>query len=250
MADEVLTEQRGQVLVITLNRPDAMNAIDTGLAQGLVAAMERLDQSRELAVGVLTGAGRGFSAGMDLKAFASGGTPEGFQAFIRDGCRKPLIAAVEGFALAGGLEIALACDLIVAAKGARIGIPETRVGLFAGDGGLYRLPDQLPYSITMEITLTTEPISAEQAHAYGLVSRVSEKGAALEGALDLAQRIARNAPLGVAASKQLVRASRGATEEEFWALQVPVVTDVFGSADAQEGARAFIEKREPTWSGQ
>lgn len=252
MADEspaVLTEERGRVLVITLNRPEAMNAINTALAQGLLAAVKQLDEDPNLTVGVLTGAGRGFCSGMDLKAFATEGPPIGMDEFIRKGARKPLVAAIEGFALAGGLELALACDLLVAATGVKIGIPEVNVGLFAAGGGLLRLPRVLPYAVAMELALTADPITAEQAHAYGLVSRVAAKGEALATAVTLAERIAKNAPLGVAASKQLIRTSVDVTEDEFWELQKPVMAKVFTSNDAKEGPKAFAEKRAPNWTG-
>jgi enoyl-CoA hydratase len=245
----VLTEVRGRVLVITLNRPDQMNAINTALAQGLLAAVDQLDTDPNLTVGVLTGAGRGFCAGMDLKAFATEGPPIGMDTFIRAGSQKPLIAAIEGFALAGGLELALACDLLVAAAGVKIGIPEVGVGLFAAGGGLLRLPRVLPYGVAMELALTADPITAEQAQAFGLVARVSEKGGALDAALSLAERIAKNAPLGVAASKQLVRASLDQTEAEFWEHQKSFVAKVFTSQDAKEGPAAFAQKRQPNWSG-
>jgi enoyl-CoA hydratase len=198
---------------------------------------------------VLTGAGRGFCAGMDLKAFAAVGPPKGFDQFIRNGARKPLIAAVEGFALAGGLEVALTCDLVVAAKGIKLGIPEAGVGLFAAGGALLRLPRRLPYGVAMEMALTADPITAEQAFTYGLVTRLAEKGEAATVALELAERIARNAPLSVAASKQVLRDTQGRTEEEFWDMQAPLVRAVFSSADAKEGPRAFAEKRPPSWSG-
>jgi enoyl-CoA hydratase len=247
--DAVLTEVRGRVLLITLNRPEAMNAINTDLAQGLVAAVDRLDGDDGLTAGVLTGAGRGFCAGMDLKAFAASGPPKGFDAFIRNGARKPLIAAVEGFALAGGLEVALTCDLLVAAKGIKLGIPEVGVGLFAAGGALLRLPRRVPYGVAMEMALTADPITAEQGLAYGLVTRLAERGEAATVALALAERIARNAPLSVAASKQVLRETQGRTEEEFWDLQAPLVRTVFSSDDAKEGPRAFAEKRPPNWSG-
>jgi enoyl-CoA hydratase len=248
-APAVLTERRGRVFVITLNRPEAMNAINTALAQGLLAAVAELDNDPELTVGVLTGAGRGFCSGMDLKAFATEGGPKGMDTFIQSGAKKPLIAAIEGFALAGGLELALACDLLVAASGVKLGIPEVNVGLFAAGGGLLRLPRVLPYAVAMEMALTAEPITADQAHTYGLVSRIAEKGDALNVAIALAERIARNAPLGVAASKQLVRASLDLTEAEFWTAQMPLMGTVFTSDDAKEGPRAFAEKRSPNWSG-
>jgi len=249
MADEVLTEVRGRVLLITLNRPDAMNAINTPLAQGVLDAVNRLDQDPALGAGVLTGAGKGFCSGMDLKAFLAEGPPKGFWPFIENGCRKPLIAAVEGFALAGGLEMALGCDLIVAASGAKLGIPEVKVGLFAGAGGLTRLPRRAGYGPAMEMALTGDPLTAEQAHAHGLVARVAEPGGAVEAAVALAERIAGNAPLGLAASKMLIKASQGSSEAEFWKLQGVELEAVFTSKDAKEGPRAFAEKRAPNWSG-
>jgi enoyl-CoA hydratase len=249
MADEVLTEVRGRVLLITLNRPDAMNAINTALASGLLDAIEQLDGDDGLTAGVLTGAGRGFCSGMDLKAFAAEGPPQGFDTFLVHGSRKPLIAAVEGFALAGGLEVALTCDLLVAADNVKLGIPEAGVGLFAAGGALLRLPRRVPYGVAMEMALTADPISAEQAHQYGLVTRLAERGQAVDVALELAERIARNAPLSVAASKQLIRQTQGRTEEEFWEFQRSFTAQVFTSEDAKEGPRAFAQKRKPSWSG-
>lgn len=251
MSDDaaVLTETRGRVLLITLNRPDAMNAINTALATELMAAIERLDNDDGLSVGVLTGAGRGFSAGMDLKAFAAEGPPRGFGEFLTDGSRKPLIAAVEGFALAGGLEIVLTCDLLVAAKGVKLGIPEVKVGLFAAGGALLRLPSRLPEAVAMELALTGDPITAEVAHQYGLVSRLVEPGEAVSTAIELAERIASNAPLSTAVSKRLIRDRTGRTEPEFWAHQAELLPEVFQSDDAKEGPRAFAEKRPPNWSG-
>jgi enoyl-CoA hydratase len=251
MSDEpaVLTEVRGRVLLITLNRPDAMNAVNTDLAQGLVAAIEQLDGDAALTAGVLTGAGRGFCAGMDLKAFAAGGPPKGFDTFLREGSSKPLIAAIEGFALAGGLEVALTCDLLVAAEGVKLGIPEVGVGLFAAGGAMLRLPRRVPYSVAMEMALTADPITAEEAKAYGLVARVAPKGTTVDVAMELAERIARNAPLAVAVSKQMVQAQAGVTEEEFWELQAPHLATIFLSDDAKEGPAAFAEKRAPNWSG-
>jgi len=249
VADEVLTERRGRVLLITLNRPDARNAINHELADGLVAAVDDLDGDDGLTAGVLTGAGKGFCSGMDLKAFAERGAPKAVTAFLQNGWAKPLVAAVEGFAMAGGLELALTCDLLVAAKGARLGIPEAGVGLFAAGGGLLRLPRRVPYGVAMEMALTADPITAEQAFDHGLVTRLAEPGQAVDVALALAERIARNAPLAVAASKRLIRASLGCTEEEFWAMQLPHIPGVFESDDAREGPRAFAEKRAPVWSG-
>jgi len=249
MADEVLTERRDRVLVITLNRPEARNAINTALAQALTAAIEELDSDDGLTAGVLTGAGGGFSAGMDLKAFATEGPPKGFDEFLRNGAKKPLIAAIEGFAVAGGLEIAVTCDLLVAAKGVRLGIPEVGVGLFAAGGALMRLPRLVPYGVAMEMALTGDPITAEKALEYGLVARVAEPGKAVDEAIALATRIAKNAPLSVAASKQLIVDSFGRTEEEFWEHQLPQLRAVFASDDAKEGPRSFAEKRAPKWTG-
>jgi enoyl-CoA hydratase len=249
VAEEVLTERRGSVLLITLNRPEARNAINADLAERLAAAVETLDGDDELAVGVLTGAGGAFCSGMDLKAFAAGGPPKALPRLLRNGSRKPLIAAVEGFAVAGGLELALICDLVVAAKGARLGIPEAKVGLFAAGGGLLRLPQRVPYGVAMEMALTADPITAEQAFEHGLVARLTEPGGAVDAALALAERIARNAPLAVATSKRLVRATQGLTDEEFWDLQKPLIPGVFESDDAKEGPRAFAQKRPPEWSG-
>jgi enoyl-CoA hydratase len=249
MANEILTETHGRVRIITLNRPKAKNSVNSALGNALVAAIEELDGDDGLTAGVLTGADGGFSAGMDLKAFATEGMPEGFDSFLRAGSQKPLIAAVEGFALAGGLEIALTCDLIVAAKGVKLGIPEVNKGLFAAGGGLFRLPNRIPYGVAMEMALTSDPISAEQGHDLGLVTRLAEPGQACAVALELAERIAKNAPLAVAASKQIIRATRGVTEEDSWKLQGPQSKTVFTSEDAKEGPRAFAEKREPKWSG-
>ena len=249
MSDAVLTEPRGRVLLITLNRPEAMNAINHDLAEGVLSAVSQLDGDDTFTAGVLTGSGRAFCAGMDLKAFAKDGPPRGFMPFIHHGARKPLIAAVEGLALAGGLEVALVCDLIVAARGTKFGIPEVAVGLFAAGGALLRLPGRLPYSLALELALTGDPITAEQAYEYGLVSRLADTGRAVEAALELAGRIARNAPLAVAATKHLMHQTRGLSETEFWEVQTSYVESVFHSEDAKEGARAFAEKRPPAWCG-
>ena len=248
MSGAVLTEVRGGVLVITLNRPEVFNAINRDLAQGLIDAVVLLDDDPALVAGVITGSGRGFCSGMDLKAFAETGEPPGIQSFYEHGARKPLVCAVEGLALAGGLEIALTCDLIVAARGAKLGIPEAQVGLFAAGGALFRLPHRLPFGVAMELALTAEPILAEEAHGYGLVARLAEKGEALPQALTLAERIARNAPLAVSASKELVRDAAGRTEAEFWERQRVPFDAVFNSNDAHEGSQAFAEKRPPRWT--
>ena len=246
----VLVERRGRVMVITLNRPEAMNAINGALSNGLLAAVRELDSDDSLTAGVIAGNGRGFCAGMDLKAFARGEDIGPLNTFVREGCSKPLIAAVEGFALAGGCEIALTCDLLVAGKGAKIGIREVKVGLFAAAGGVFRLPARVGYARAMEMALTGEPITAEAAMEAGMLSELTEQGGALEAAIGWAERIAENAPLAVAASKTLVRAAaQGNDEESLWKMQEPLMAKVFHSNDAKEGPVAFAEKRAPKWTG-
>jgi enoyl-CoA hydratase len=249
----VLTERRDGVLVITLNRPDARNAVNAALAEGVGAALDELDADDELRVGVLTGAGKGFSSGMDLKAFVAGESPyvegRGFAGITRRSSRKPLIAAIEGFAVAGGFEVALSCDLIVASKGARLGIPEVKRSLVAAAGALFRLPRRIPYHLAMELALTGDPIDAERGHQLGLVNRLAEPGGALEAAIELAGDIVKNGPLALIASKEIVQGSRDWTEEESWEKQGPIAGPVMGSEDAREGAVAFAEKRDPVWKG-
>lgn len=244
----VLTERKGSLLVITLNRPQQKNAINTSLSVGLRAAIDLLESDPQLVVGVLTGTGDGFCAGLDLKALAAEGIPRGLTGFLRKGSRKPLVAAIEGFAMAGGLEIALTCDLIVASRDAVLGVPEVKVGLFAAGGALARLPRHIPFGVAMEMALTGAPISAIDAHRYGLVGHLSEPGEALATAIKLADRIAVNAPLAVIASKQMLRGSIGMTETEFWEMQSPHEKNVFSSDDAREGPRAFSQKRSPNWT--
>ncbi|TQC43156.1 crotonase/enoyl-CoA hydratase family protein [Rhodococcus sp. WS4] len=249
MTDKVITEKQDGVLLITLNRPDMRNAVDVDLAKGLLAAMDELDGDEGLRVGVLTGAGSGFCAGMDLKEFASGNSVDDFPRFLRRGSTKPLVAAVEGFAMAGGLEIALTCDIIVSTARAKLGIPEIGVGLFAAGGALIRLPRRISYGATATLALTGDPIEGEEAHRLGLVDHLAEEGKAAEAALTLAARIARNAPLSLIASKQFLRDGASLDENTFWDLQIPVVESIFASEDALEGARAFAERRQPVWQG-
>lgn len=247
---EVLVEKRGRVMIITLNRPEAMNAINGALSHGLMAAITDLNNDDSLTAGVITGAGRGFCSGMDLKAFARGEDIGPLTTFVKEGCEKPLIAAIEGFALAGGCEIALTCDLLVASKGAKIGIREVKVGLFAAAGGVFRLPARVGYARAMEMAITGEPITAEAAMEAGMLSELTEQGGALDAAIGWAERIAENAPLAVAASKALVRAAAlGYDEETLWEMQVPLSKKVFASNDAKEGPKAFAEKRAPNWTG-
>ena len=254
MADEVQTTRDGGVLVITLNRPEARNAVNAALAQGLAAAADELDADRSLTVGVLTGAGGTFCSGMDLKAFLKGEVPvvgdRGFAGITVRGPEKPLIAAVEGYALAGGCEIALACDMIVASREAKFGLPEAKRSLVAGAGGLFRLPERIPRNIAMEYALTGEFFTAEQALGWGLLNRVTEPGGALDAALELARKIAQSGPLAVAASKKIVKESPDWPAEERWQRQGAIMGPVMTSADAREGATAFAEKRAPVWKGE
>jgi enoyl-CoA hydratase len=249
----VLTERRDGVLLITLNRPDARNAVNAALAEGLAAALDELDADDELSVGVLTGAGKGFSSGMDLKAFVAGESPyaadRGFAGITQRAAEKPLIAAIEGFAVAGGFEVALSCDLIVAARGARLGIPEVKRSLVAAGGALLRLPQRIPYHLAMELALTGDPIDAERGYELGIVNRLAEPGGAVDTALELAGDVARNGPLALKASKRIVRSSADWTEAEAWEKQGEIAGPVMASEDAREGAIAFAEKRDPQWRG-
>lgn len=250
---DVLTERREGVLIIKINRPDARNAVNGGVAEGIAGALDELDSDDELRVGVLTGEGGYFSAGMDLKAFVKGGSPyfgdRGFAGITQRSSRKPLIAAVEGFALAGGFEVALSCDLIVASREARFGIPEVKRSLVAAGGALLRLPKRIPYHLAMELALTGEPIGAERAAELGIVSRLAEPGQALDTALELAAAITKNAPLALIASKEILQQAVDWTEAEGWAKQGEISGPVFTSEDAREGATAFAEKRDPVWRG-
>jgi enoyl-CoA hydratase len=249
----VLTERRERVLVITINRPDQRNAVNAAVANGIAGALDELDGEPELSVGVLSGAGKGFSAGMDLKAFVTGERPwagdRGFAGITQRSAFKPLIAAIEGFAVAGGLEVALACDLIVAARGARLGIPEVKRSLVAAGGALLRLPRALPRNIAMELALTGDPIDAQRAYELGLVNRLAEPGEALAAALELADAIAANGPLALAATKRIMVESLDWTDSEFFKRQGEISAPVMASEDAREGATAFAEKRAPVWEG-
>ncbi len=249
MSEAVVLTRRGPVLLIELNRPHRLNSVNSALGLGLLAALNELAADDALRVGVLTGRGRAFCTGMDLSAFLTDGDPEGIEEFVHRADGKPLIAAVEGYALAAGLEIALACDLIVAGAGARLGIPEVKVGLFAGGGGVVRLARRLPYGVAMRMALTGEPITAELGARYGLVAEVTQDGEALTAACQLAEIIAANAPLGVAHSRRLVQDAAGRTDRECWEMQDPFLSQVLASADAREGAAAFVARRSPHWTG-
>jgi enoyl-CoA hydratase len=255
MSDQpaVLTERRDGVLVITINRPEVRNAVNAAVAEGIAGALDALDADDDLAVGILTGAGGFFCAGMDLGAFVKGESPwfgdRGFAGIAQRSARKPLIAAIEGFAVAGGLEVALACDLVVAAKGAKLGIPEAKRSLVAAGGALLHLPKRMPYHVVMELALTGDPLPAERFHEFGVVNRIAPKGEALDTALELAARIANSGPLAVAASKQIVQQQYDWTADEMWDKQGAISGPVFGSEDAKEGATAFKEKRDAVWAG-
>jgi enoyl-CoA hydratase len=253
MDDAVLAERRGEVLVVTINRPDARNAVNGDVARGVARAMDELDGDADLRVGVLTGSGGTFCAGMDLKAFMAGDLPvlegRGLAGLTQAPPRKPLVAAVEGWALAGGFELTLACDLVVAAETARFGVPEVKRGLIAGAGAALFLTSRIPQAIALELLLTGDPISAPRAAEIGLVNRLVPEGGALDAALDLAATIAANGPLAVAVTKQIARSAADWPGAEVWERQDELMRPVFTSEDAMEGATAFAEKRPPVWKG-
>lgn len=256
MADEVLRERSGHVEILTINRPEARNAVNGAVSTAMSEALDELSDDPDTWVVVLTGSGeKAFSAGMDLKAFAAGegvavmNTSGGFAGIARRRFPKPLIAAVNGSALAGGLEIVLSCDLVVAADHATFGIPEVKRGLIAGAGGLFRLPRRIPLAVALELALTGDPIDAVRAHELGLVNVVVPRAQLMEEALALAERIAENAPLAVRYSKSVMLGALGAGESEGWRLTDEAVGTVFTSADAMEGPIAFAEKRRPSWQG-
>lgn len=254
MSELIKSEIRGRVLILTINRPEARNALTYDTSFALADALDRLDADDNLTVGILRGEGNTFCSGMDLKEFARtqrravvpgrglGGLAEAPPA-------KPLIAAVEGYALAGGFELALACDLIVAANNASFGLPEVKRGLVPGSGGMLRLPRRLPYHVAMEALLTGDMIPAKRAHDMGLVNDLVEPGTALEAALKLAEKIAANGPLAVRTVKEVVTASQDWRVDDMFALQNPRMAHIFSSEDAKEGATAFAEKRAPVWKG-
>ena len=253
MTEDVLVSRQDHVLTIQLNRPAQRNAMTRDAAATIAAALDELDNDSGLIVAILTGAGGSFCAGMDLKRFREGELPSlpgrGFGGVTQKPPAKPLIAAVEGYALGGGFELVLACDLVVASSGAKFGLPEVKRGLVARAGGLLRLAERLPYAVAMEIALSGELISAERAFAVGLVNHVVPEGKALVAAQELAATIAANAPLAIAASKSILRDSRGWPRDEWWIRQAQITDPVFASNDAIEGPAAFAEKRAPQWTG-
>lgn len=253
MTSTVLVDVRDNIQIMTLSNPEARNAATLEMAEAMAAALDELDRNPALQVGIVTGTGGTFCAGMDLKGFLQGKRPSiagrGFCGLTQKPPQKPLIAAVEGYALAGGCEMALACDLIVASRSARFGLPEVKRGLAAAAGGLLRLPRRLPYHIAMECILTGDMLGAERAHAHGLVNRLAEPGAALEQALQLAGAVAANGPLALIASKRVAQESADWPQAEMFERQAAIVAPVFASQDAREGAAAFAEKRKPVWRG-
>jgi enoyl-CoA hydratase len=253
MANEVLVDVTDGIMTVTLNRPEAKNAANRAVAVGVAAAMDKLDSDDSIRVAILTGAGGTFCAGMDLKAFVSGEMPmvegRGFAGLTEATPRKPLIAAIEGYALAGGLELAISCDLIVTADNAKFGIPEVKRGLAAAAGGLMRLPRQIPARLAMELAITGDFITAQRAYEIGLVNQIVPAGTALEAAKALAAKIVANGPLAVAVSKQVIQESADWSADEMWKKQQDLVMPIFGSEDAMEGSIAFAEKRAPNWKG-
>ena len=250
---EVRVDAADGILTITINRPHARNAVTLAVARGIAQALDRLEAEADLRVGILTGQGEHFSSGMDLKGFLRGETPtlpdRGFGGLTLKPPAKPLIAAVEGYALAGGFELVMACDLVVASASATFGIPEVKRGLCAGGGGLLRLPRQLPSRIAMELALTGGMLSVERANAFGMVNRMVPVGHALPAARQLAAEISANGPLAVAASKQVITQSVDWSSDEHWHKQAAITGPVLRSADAREGAAAFADKRSPRWQG-
>ena len=251
--DVVLVDVADGVMTITINRPEAKNAVNKAVAEGISAAIDELESNDALRVAIITGAGGTFCSGMDLKAFVTGELPivegRGFAGLVEYLVKKPVIAAVEGYALAGGFEVAISCDLIVVSEEAKFGIPEVKRGLAAAGGGLIKLPKQIPARIAMELALTGDFVSAGRAYELGLVNQVVPAGTALEAAKALAAKIAANGPLAVAASKQVVARAQDWDSGEMFAKQQQIVMPVLTSEDAIEGATAFAQKRAPNWKG-
>jgi enoyl-CoA hydratase len=254
VADAIRTQVADNVAVITIDRPQARNAINGEVARGIAVAIEDFDSRGDVSVLVLTGAGGYFSAGMDLKGFLAGDAPtaagRGFGGIVERPPTKPVIAAVEGYALAGGFELVLACDLVVASEEAKFGLPEVRRGLVAGAGGLLRLPNRIPYHLAMEIALTGEHFSAARLADAGLVNKLVPAGEALSAATELARKVALGAPLALAATKRVIVESADWTAAEAFGKQAEIIGPIFGSKDAMEGAMAFAEKRQPVWRGE
>lgn len=253
LSGRIITERRGPILIVKINRPEARNAFDGELSAAMEAALDTLDTETDIFLGIITGLGGTFSAGADLKASARGETQPhlkrgGFGAFVRPP-RKPMIAAVEGYAVGGGFELCLACDLIVAARNAKFGLPEVKHNVVARGGGLFRLPRRIPYHIAMELALSGELREAEYFHRLGVVNRIAEPGQALEEACRFAEGLLVNGPTGLAAAKEIIFQSANWTEEQAWREQMPIAQRALDSQDRAEGLRAFAEKRRPNWKG-
>ncbi|MFI5612788.1 crotonase/enoyl-CoA hydratase family protein [Amycolatopsis sp. NPDC051903] len=253
MSTEVRTERIGTTWLITIDRPQARNAVNAAVAAGLADALDTLEHDPALRAGVLTGAEGTFSAGMDLKAALTGESPEirgrGFGGLTETRPAKPLLAAVEGSAMGGGFELALGCDLVVAAENAKFGLPEVKRGPIAAGGGVIRLPKRIPHHLAMELLLTGEPITGTRAGELGLANRVVAAGEATAVALRLAEAVTQNAPLALAAVKKIVRAADGAPEPDAFAAQREELKTLMSSADVREGLTAFAERRAPEWTG-
>ena len=249
---EVLTQVQDSVLIITINRPEARNAVNRAVAEGIADAMERLDADAAINAAILTGAGGTFCSGMDLKAFLTGELPlvkgKGFAGFVEAPPAKPLIGAVEGYALAGGMEVAIACDLLVANVDAQFGIPEVKRGLVAAGGGLLSLPSMIGTRMAKELALTGDFISAQRAYEIGFVNRITD-GAALDAALELASKIAANGPMALIASKRIINERPDWNSDTMWQKQSEIAASIMASNDAREGAAAFAQKRQPNWTG-
>lgn len=250
---ELLTDIQDGFIIVTINRPEAKNAITQAVAEGIQAAMEQLDKDSNLNAGILTGAGGTFCSGMDLKGFLRGESPVvegyGFGGMTERGPEKPVIAAVEGYALAGGMELAIACDLCVANSKAKFGIPETKRSLVAAAGGVMKLQQIVGKRVAMEMALTGDFMDAQRAYEVGFVNRVTE-GSALDVAIELASIVAANGPLALKAAKKIISESYDWTSDNMWQKQSEIVQPVFNSNDAKEGALAFAEKRKPNWQGE
>lgn len=255
LTEAVTFEVRGHYAIITINRPQARNAVNAAVANGIEAGIDRLEETDDLWVGIITGVPPVFSAGADLKEINAGNAAAlstkrgGFAGITRREREKPVIAAVDGPALAGGTEITLACDLIVASGSATFGIPEVKRSLVAGAGGLFRLGRKIPFNIAMECALTGDPISAEVAHRHGLVNVLCDDGKALDQAMGLADRICANAPIAVRETRKVVLEATMADDEVGWKMSMDGMAKAMQSADFSEGLTAFIEKRPPNWTG-
>lgn len=252
MSDELLVEREGRILIMRINRPEVRNAVNGAMARAIAAAVDELEADDSLSVGIIAGTDEVFSSGMDLRGFLSGDLPSikgrGFAGLVERPPTKPLIAAVEGYALAGGCEIAIASDIVIAGESASFGLPEAKRGLVPTGGGALKLANQLPYHVAMELLLSGEALSAERAFHFGFVNRIAPDGKALEVALEMAQVLANNGPLAMEAIKRIVRESPDWPLDEAPKKQRAIATPVFESSDAREGARAFTERRVPEWS--